>query len=366
MARRGSPARRMNEPRLRPWLMAGATLHGVGFIAATVVVGAHSAAHHTPASSLAFSHGRHQATTAETEVELWDSKPHITRPVAALEIVPFESHPKPLPTRAVHDDSITEVAIGAGDDAFVDELNRVAVATPAAEPASSRLPLDLGLSGTSYLIVGPELQRGTQHDRYRNAETKLNQYLARETLQSDSLTLYSLESAARRELLEVARILPLHASRVVVRFAVTTDGTIDAVEVLTRGALEPPLVRTLIAQLGSRTIARKPSSAVEYTFELSDSTRTASGRTAGTRLSIGGVGIGQAEAPDSPSVEIVPPKWRFERARKLSRDGKEHEQDPERPIHIEQRLFDTGVDPTDILGDARRELRARLLASKVL
>lgn len=93
-------------------------------------------------------------------------------------------------------------------------------------------PLDLGLASSSLLVVGPELDAASHRDRHASAEQRLNQFLSRETFESDALTRQALDVAVRGERLDVARTLPLQGGRGGVRFTWTNGGTIDSVGVL--------------------------------------------------------------------------------------------------------------------------------------
>lgn len=351
-----------DESRINYWLVAGVGVHALTFWGMTLGGGWHEA---NP--SQRFADGRR--VTNITEVEIWESPSPVNRP--ALRAVPIPKTIEPGPplsnrVRAVEERGV-ESRNASENGTPAGELSPLApVESTAPSMAPQRKPLDLGITDSSFLVVGPELSRAPQRDQYENAERKLNQHLSRETLMSDSLTRQSLEGAVRRALLDVARILPLQGTRIVVCFTLTHGGTIDFIGVPISQGLSANIVSRLIEELKSRSLPMRPRHPIEYTFELTDSVRTATGRTAGSRLSLGGFEVG-ASALDSPELNILPRKWTFQRARKLSRNGDgQFEQDPESSAYLEQRVLETNVDPVDILGGTRRELRARLIRSRVL
>lgn len=352
---------RVDESRIKYWLVAGAGVHVLAFCGTALWGGRHEANH-----DQRFANGA--GSRSITEIEIWESLPQVNSPAVGLQLVPTpEPIERPPSTTPGARDARLDIANVAETIAPADEFVGLAPG-PATTPsvAPPRKPLDFGITHTSYLVVGAELGGASKHDRYRDAERKLNLDLSRAALESDSLTRQSLDSAARRLLLDVARALPLKGKRIVVRFTLTNGGTIDSVAVPTSEGLEATFVSALTASLESRSVALRPPRPIEYTFELTDSTRTATGRTAGTRLSLGGFDVGESAA-DSPQVNILPRKWKFERGRNLSRNGDgRFEEDPESSVYVEQRVFETSVDPTDILGGTRRELRARLIRSRVL
>lgn len=346
---------------MKYWLVAGVGVHVLGFGGATLWRGGHEVNH-----DQRFADGPRSRSI--TEIELWAFPPPVKRPSAGFQLAPTpEKVEQPLRNQPGARDARPTTGNAVGTSAPADEFARSgAVQVTAPSVAPPRKPLDLGITHTSYLVVGAELGGASKDDRYADAERKLNQNLSRAALESDSLTRQSLDAAARRVLLDVARALPLKGTRLVVRFTLTNGGTIDSVAVPTSEGLEANFVSTLIAGLASRSVPSRPPRPIEYTFELTNSTRTATGRTAGSRLSLGGFDVGESAA-DSPQVNILPRKWKFERGRKLSRNGDgRFEEDPESPAYVEQRVFETSVDPTDILGGTRREVRARLIRSRVL
>lgn len=172
--------------------------------------------------------------------------------------------------------------------------------------------LDLGIDGASYFVVGPEFAR--RHvSKPRRAESRLNSSLARGTPETDYLARQPAEVAARTHLLEVAHgsVIQTH-SPVLVRFTITTLGTVEGVEVLSAGGVSQPELNALMSKLSEqvehRSLGRTgvPPRSVYF--------RAHPGVAFIQRADFGHGSIGwplalvDKGAHDSPQVEVLPGK----------------------------------------------------------
>ncbi len=199
------------------------------------------------------------------------------------------------------------------------------------------------------------------------AEARLNASLDQGMLERDRLAMTSIESTAKRALAQALLSTSFQSpSPLTLRFIATPHGKLERVEVLSGGGAPADAIARLVNALANQPFNGQAPRPVQFTFEVLQRVALASGRTAGTGLSIGPVDAVRQGAKDSPKVAILPRKNRLVAPQKLARDRRETERDPTRPILFEQTLLDLDSDLVDFFTTGEQVNQIKVLKREVL
>lgn len=237
---------------------------------------------------------------------------------------------------------------------------------PENSPQRPRLSLrDMAIGGGNAFVLAHELRQPSERQQI---EDKLNDSFARGVLESDSVRTSSTGFAIRNVIEEAARMALTRPTRGFLKIWLTPDGEVADVKVL-EGASEDAAWRELAARLKGRRIhqssVRRP---LVLTYDIQQGPRLSSGRSPGTRLSIGGISTGKSDAAsDSMHVQLIPPRLRLKKPLVLDPSGSGGTTtQSDLPVYVEQTLLDVDLDPADVSGGEQNSLTVRLVRREVL